>query len=131
MLIQNNLHLVREIIEEIEDDNRAVLINLYQSKSFDRVNYSFLEVLLATPEFEPEFNRWISILFHNPTAVLKMNGKHSGCFEIEQSVRQGCPRLHFSLWNPCSVALERKGLVWFNTASFLSPVFRRECDVKT
>ena len=37
--VQDNLHLVHEILEEIEVDIEAVLISLDQSKAFDRVDY--------------------------------------------------------------------------------------------
>ena len=66
--IQDNLHLVREILEGIEDDAEAALINLDQSKAFDRVGHQFLARVLETAAFEPEFHKW-----------------------IERSVRQGCP----------------------------------------
>ena len=36
--IQDNLHSVRQILEGIEDDTEVALINLYQSKAFDRVS---------------------------------------------------------------------------------------------
>lgn len=39
--IQDNLHLVYTVIEEI--DTEATLTNLNQSKSFDRDDYSFLK----------------------------------------------------------------------------------------
>ena len=43
---QDNLHLVREIREGREDDAKAALINLDQSKAFDRVDHQFLAVIL-------------------------------------------------------------------------------------
>ena len=39
--IQDNLHLVREVLEGLEDGTEAVLINLDQSKAFDRVGDCF------------------------------------------------------------------------------------------
>ena len=53
--IQDNLHLVREIIERIKDDDVAALINLDQSEAFDRVDHQFLVTVLETSGFEPEF----------------------------------------------------------------------------
>ena len=38
-LIQDNLHLVCEIIEGLKDGIKAVPINLDQSKAFDRVDH--------------------------------------------------------------------------------------------
>ena len=45
--IQDNLHLVRQILEGIEDDTEAALINLDQSKAFDRVDHRFLAAVPA------------------------------------------------------------------------------------
>ena len=55
--IQDNLHLVRQIPEGIEDDSEAALINLDQSKAFDRVDHRFLVPVLETAGFEPEFRK--------------------------------------------------------------------------
>ena len=60
--IQDNLHLIRWILEGIEDDPEAALISLDQSKAFDRVDHRFLVAVLETTGFKPEFRRWISIL---------------------------------------------------------------------
>ena len=89
--IRDNLHLVRQILEGIKDHAEAALINLDQSKAFDRVDHRFLAAVLETAGFKPEFRKWISILYYNPQAVVQVNGRRSGAFAIERSVRQGCP----------------------------------------
>ena len=89
--IRDNLHLVRQILEGIKDDTKAALINLDQSKAFDRVDHRFLAAILETAGFKPEFRKLISILYHNPQAVVQVNGWRSGAFAIERSVQQGCP----------------------------------------
>ena len=61
--IQNDPHLAREIIEGIEDDKQ---INLNQSE----VGPSVFSSGSRDCQFEPRFRRWISILYHNPTAVV-------------------------------------------------------------
>ena len=55
--IQDNLLLIREVLEGIEDDTEAALISLDQSKVFDRVDHRFLGTVLETAGFEPEFRR--------------------------------------------------------------------------
>ena len=67
--IQDNLHLVRQILEGIEDDTKAVLINLDQSKAFDRVDHRFLAAVLETAGFEPEFHKGISMLPIVPSSL--------------------------------------------------------------
>ena len=89
--IQDNLHLIREVLEGIEDDTEAAPISLDQSKAFDRVDHWFLASVLETAGFKPEFRRWISMMYHNPQAVVQVNGRRSRVFAIERSVRQGCP----------------------------------------
>ena len=68
--IQHNLHLVRDVLEEIEDCTDVALINLDQSKPFDRVDHLFLASVLETAGFQPEFRRWISMRYHNPQSVV-------------------------------------------------------------
>ena len=89
--IQDNLHLIREVLEGIEDGTEAALISLDQSKAYDRVDHRFLATVLETAGFKPEFRRWISMMYHNPQAVVQVNGRRSRVFAVERSVRQGCP----------------------------------------
>ena len=63
----------------LKDETKAALINLDQSKAFDRVDHRFLATVSETTVFKPEFRKWISI-YHNPPA-----------FVLKRSVRQGCP----------------------------------------
>ena len=78
--IQDNLHLIREVLERIKDGTKAALISLDQSKAFDRVDHQFLATFLETAGFQPEFCRWISMTYHNPQAVVQVNGRRSGSF---------------------------------------------------
>ena len=64
--IQDNLHLIRVVLEGIEDGTKAALISLDQSKAFDRVGHQFLVTVLETAGFQPEFRRWICLMYHNP-----------------------------------------------------------------
>ena len=89
--IQDNLHLIREVLEGIKDDTEAALISLDQSKAFDRVDHRFLATVLETAGFKPEFRRWNSMMYHNPQAGVQVNGRRSRVFAIERSVRQCCP----------------------------------------
>ena len=82
--IQDNLHLIREVLEGIEDDTEAALISLYQSKAFDRVDHRFLATVLETAGFEPEFCRWISMMYNNHQVVVLVNGRRSEAFAIER-----------------------------------------------
>ena len=89
--IQDIVHLIRGVLEEIEDGTEAALIILDQSKAFDRVDHRFLATVLETAGFQPEFRRWISMMYHNPQAVVQVNRRRLRAFAIERSVRQDCP----------------------------------------
>ena len=89
--ILDNLHLIHKFLEGIEDSTEAALISLDQSKAFDRVDHWFLATVLETAGFQPEFCRWISMMYHNPQAVVQVNGRHSRAFVIKHLVQQGCP----------------------------------------
>ena len=79
---QDNLHLIREVLDGIQDGPEATLISLDQSKAFDRVDHRFLATVLETAGFQPEFRRWISMMYHNPQAVVQVNGRRSRAFAI-------------------------------------------------
>ena len=49
--IEDNLYLVCQILEGIEDDTKAALINFNQSKAFDRLDHQFLATVFG--------GRWI------------------------------------------------------------------------
>ena len=46
--IQNNLYLILEILEEVEDNVEAILINFNQSIALDRVDYQFKNSQIQT-----------------------------------------------------------------------------------
>ena len=79
------------IIKGLQDGIEVALINLDQSKAFDRVDHRFLASVLETAGFKPEFRRWISMMYHNPQAVEQVNGKRSKALATVRLVRQGCP----------------------------------------
>ena len=122
--IQDNLHLIREVLEGIEDDTEAALISFDQSKAFDRVDHRFLVTVLETAGFKPEFRRWISMMYHNPQAVVQVNRRRSGTIAIERSV----PCLLFSMssrWSPSCSGLRKRGQVRPIAVSLLLTLLRQ------
>ena len=75
------------------------LINLDQSKTFDRVNHTFLEAVLSAAGFGLHFRTWIRLLYASPGVMEEMNGLRSEPFTLTQSIPQGC------LLSPCVRAL--------------------------
>ena len=87
--IQDSLHLVRTIVEKV--NGNAALINLDQSKAFDRVDHAFLEAVLSAAGFGLHFCTWICLLYASPGIMVEVNGVRSEPFTLTQSIRQGCP----------------------------------------
>ena len=78
--ILDNLHLILEVLEGIEDGTESALISLNQSKAFDRIDHWFFATVLETVGFQPEFRRWISMMYHNHQAVVQVNRRRSRAF---------------------------------------------------
>ena len=73
--IQDNLPLICEILDGLKDHTKAFMINLDQSKVFDRADHRMLASVLEIAGIKPEFLRWISMMYDNPQAVVQVNGK--------------------------------------------------------
>ena len=127
--IQENLHLICEVLEGIEDGTEATLISLDQFKTFNRVDHRFLVTVLETAGFQPEFRRWISMMYHNPPAVVQVNRRRSGAFAIKRSVRQGCslsPLLYVLALEPLLRSLKDEGTnLALRGAPFAGPLTAR------
>ena len=67
--------MVCTIIEKV--DSNAALINLNQSKAFDRVNNGFLESDLSAAGFGLHFRSWIYLLFASSGVMDKVIGERS------------------------------------------------------
>ena len=128
--IQDNLYVVREVIEGIKDGTEAVLINLDHSKAFDSVGHQFLSTVLETAGFKPEFHRWISMIYRNPRAVMQVNEKRLGVLAVERSVRRvaSCLLLSMSsLWSLCSKVVGMRGHIQPCAISLLLALLQLRC----
>ena len=68
-----------------------VLVTLDTAKAFDSVEWRYLWRCLETYGFGPKFCKWVSLLYHNPTARVVANGWTSPLFALSRGTRQGCP----------------------------------------
>ena len=80
--IQDSLDLVRTIVEKV--DGNAALINLDQSKAFERVDHGFLESVLSSADFALHFRSWIRLLYVSPRVMVEVNGVRSEPFTLTQ-----------------------------------------------
>ena len=66
------------------------MISVDQEKAFDRVNHSFLQRVLEWFYFGPDFQRWVSVVYHDISSCVINNGGLPRAFNLERGVRQGC-----------------------------------------
>ncbi|GAB1597330.1 hypothetical protein Ahia01_000009400 [Argonauta hians] len=91
--IHDNLHLTRYIFDRVASESGlgGALINLDQSKAFDRVDHQYLAAVLRAAGLGPVFRGWVTKMYSNVSSVVMVNGYCSEPFPISRSVRQGCP----------------------------------------
>ena len=89
--IQDNVHLIRNLIEYVDDKHMsAEILSLDQSKAFDRVSYEYLFTILHSFGFGTHFISLVKLLHSNKYSSVIVNGFVSDEFTIQCSVRQGC-----------------------------------------
>ena len=89
--IQDNVHLLRNVVDYCNGKNMGcMLINLDQSKAFDRVSHQFLFKALHAFGFGPTFIKWVQTLYTSCRSRVEVNGFLSEAFPVTRGVRQGC-----------------------------------------
>ena len=90
--IQDNCHYLRDIIDNINEDNsQGLVLSLDQEKAFDRVDHVYLLDVLTHYGLNDNFIKWIKILYTDISSAIIVNNHISNPFKITRSVRQGCP----------------------------------------
>ena len=89
--ILDNLHLIRNIVDYVNDKNlNTAILCLDQSKAFDRVSHRYLFTVLKAFGFGENFISWIRLLYNDINSSVLVNGRVSSPFSVRRSVRQGC-----------------------------------------
>lgn len=90
--VHDNLYLIGNPlgrVGKISGNGEALVVD--QSKAVDRVDHTYLAVILEAADLGPDFCRWITTLYSEIKAVIKVNGFFTKPFRIERSVCHGCP----------------------------------------
>lgn len=88
--ITSNLHLLRDILDDIDLTNETgILLSLDQEKAFDRVNRTFLQSLLPRFGFGPSFCFWINTLYNGANMRVIVNEWLTDAIPLSRGVRQG------------------------------------------
>ena len=89
MLNLRRLNAVMGKISNLEED--AVILSLDAKMAFDSIEWSYMLAVLQRLGFGPVFLSWIGLLYTDPLAQVKVNGKRSRTFSLHRGTRQGCP----------------------------------------
>ena len=91
--IFDNCHLIRDLINDINsnENGTGILLSTDQEKAFDRIDHSYISIILKTFGFKYTFIRWVNILYNNIFSSIIVNNHISTSFPVQRSVRQGCP----------------------------------------
>ena len=90
--IINDALNIENLINFIEEnDEEAIIISLDQEKAFNRVEHNYLFKILEKFNFPDNFINFIKIIYKNIKSKIQINGTFTETFDIERSVRQGCP----------------------------------------
>jgi hypothetical protein len=69
----------------------GAMVLIDQEKAFDRIEHNYIEMVLEKFGFGEKFRKWTEILYNRITSRVQVNGAVTDKFEIQRSVRQGCP----------------------------------------
>ena len=91
--IFDNCHLIRDVINDVNSNplDSGILLSTDQEKAFDRVDHSYMLLVLKHFGFSDDFIRWISIIYNDISSAVIVNNHVSTTFPVKRSVRQGCP----------------------------------------
>ena len=90
--ISDTIATVRDVIEYLKRDGRGgIVVGIDWNKAFDRVEHEFLFKVLERFGFGEGLVGWVRRLYGSAKSCVKVNGVLTDRFEVERSVRQGCP----------------------------------------
>jgi hypothetical protein len=69
---------------------KVVVVKIYLSKAFDRVNWLYIRILLIHLGFGLVFFNWIMACLSSVSFSILLNGSATKFFHSERGLRQGC-----------------------------------------
>ena len=88
--IGDSILTVKQVIRDMEGEG-GLWLGIDLNKAFDRVDQSFLGRVLDRFGFGTKLRGWVGLLYEGARSKIKCNGELTETFEINRSVRQGCP----------------------------------------
>lgn len=90
--ILDNVFLAFEAMEwTMENKQYLSMLLLDFEKTYDKVNWTLLRETMVTMGFHDKWIGQVMSLYNNASAAVIVNGEQSQTFQLQRSVRQGCP----------------------------------------
>jgi hypothetical protein len=102
---EDNATLLRDVCDYLEVNERmaCAFISIDQEKAFDYVDWDFLDRILGTMNFGPQFRSYIKSIYHDIRSAIISNGYVSEFFTCNEVYDKGARYLHccLSWWRKC------------------------------
>ncbi len=90
--IGENVRLNDDVIYYCEHyEKPGGVLYIDQSKAFDRVSWTWLDLVLEKYGFGQQFRQWVNILYRDAKSTIFTNRFFSEAFRVHRGVRQGSP----------------------------------------
>lgn len=90
--ISDTISSIRDIIDYCSIENiECYIMKIDQEKAFDKIDHQYILEVVRKFGFGENFVKWISIFYKDIISSVKCNGHLTPFFNVERSVRQGCP----------------------------------------
>jgi hypothetical protein len=90
--IQEAVGVAKEGLHSLKNTrSKGAILNIDLSKAFDRVNWTYIRLLLTHIGFHVPFIKWIMACITSVSFAVLINGETSPFFKSERGLGQGCP----------------------------------------
>lgn len=90
--IFDNVFMANEAMDwTIANNQKLVILLLDYEKTYDTVSSSFLKDTMLQMGFDPQWVELVNTLYKEASACVTINGQEGSVFQLQRSIRQGCP----------------------------------------
>jgi Reverse transcriptase (RNA-dependent DNA polymerase) len=94
--IMNNVLAAHEIIHyATKHKQKSIVLTVDFEKAYDKVNWSFVQEMLLSKEFETKWIQWVMSLLQGSNTCININCILLHYFKCKQGLRQGDPLYPF------------------------------------
>src|SRR5690606_12873266 len=90
--IHEAIGVAQEVLHSVKQKNKKeAVIKIDLSRAYERINWTYIRLLLTHLGFKVDFIRWIMGCITNVSYAILINGAATPFFKGQRGLRQGCP----------------------------------------